>query len=375
MGPRSTGKTFLLEKLLPPENCSYINLLSSDVFLRLSAEPGLLGEMIDSHHKGVKRAGQMAVPKAVQIAVIDEIQRLPELLNEVHRLIEERGIRFLLTGSSARRLKREHANMLGGRAGMLNFFPLVYPEIPRFDLKRYLTVGGLPRVYAAEDPALELEAYVSVYLEQEIKIEANIRRLGPFSRFLKAAALSNGELINYANIASDAGVPASTVREYYSVLEDTLIGIVLDPWVKSEKRKAIQTAKFYFFDTGVCNYILGLHQLDRNSNFWGKSFEQYICLELKAYLSYFQRSKKLSFWRSINKQEVDFIIDDEIAIEVKSTKKVIPKHLAGIRALKEEEKLRKFYLVSDDPIERMHEGVSIIHWRSFLKALWAGGII
>ncbi len=358
LGPRSTGKTFLLRKLLPSQTCAYINLLSADIFLRLSAEPSLLGEMLGTH----------------KMAVIDEIQRLPELLNEVHNLIEDHNARFLLTGSSARRLKREHANMLGGRAGMLRFFPLVYSEIPHFNLEQYLLFGGLPRVCASDEPSQELEAYVSVYLEQEIKLEANVRHLGPFSRFLKSAALNNGELINYTNIASDSGVPVSTVREYYSILEDTLLGIPLEPWLESKKRKAIQTAKFYFFDTGVCHYILGTRQLDRNSNLWGKSFEQFMCVEIKAYLSYISSRKKLTFWRSINKHEVDFLIDDEVAIEVKSTKKILPKHLSGMRALKEEKIIRKFYMVSEDKIERVSEGVSMMHWSSFLKALWGGEI-
>lgn len=359
LGPRSTGKTFLLRKLLPNKKCVYINLLSADTFLRLSTEAALLGELLGTY----------------KMAVIDEIQRMPELLNEVHNLIEDKKARFLLTGSSARRLKREHANMLGGRAGMLIFSPLVYPEISNFNLEKYLLYGGLPRVYDSDDPKLELEAYISVYLEQEIKLEANLRHLEPFSRFLKSAAFNNGELINYTNIASDSSVPASTVREYYTILEDSLVGIIIEPWLESKKRKAIQTAKFYFFDTGVCNYILGIQHLDRNTNLWGKLFEQFICMELKAYLSYFQRKKKLMFWRSINKQEVDFVIDNEIAVEVKSTKKILPSHMLGINALKEEKIFKKFYIVSEDKLERVSEGVSIMHWTSFLKALWNEEIV
>ncbi|PWU14173.1 MAG: hypothetical protein C5B49_13535 [Bdellovibrio sp.] len=235
--------------------------------------------------------------------------------------------------------------------------------------------GGLPPIYSSEAPEIELDAYVSVYLEQEVKLEAHVRNLSPFSRFLKSAAMNNGELINYANVANDSGVPATTVREYYGILEDTLLGIVLEPWVESKKRKAIQTSKCYFFDPGVCHYILGTRHLDRNSNLWGKAFEQFICMEIRAYLSYFQKRKTLRFWRSINKQEVDFIIGDEVAIEVKSAKKILSKHLLGIRALKEEKIIRKFYLVSEDRIDRKHEDVSILHWTSFLAKLWGGEII
>ncbi|MBF0360295.1 MAG: ATP-binding protein [Oligoflexia bacterium] len=359
-GPRSTGKTYSIKKNLPKyKNCLYVNLLSADTYLRLSNEPGLLSQMIANH----------------KMVVIDEVQRLPILLNEVHNIIEEKKVKFLLTGSSARRLKREDANLLGGRAGSIHFFPLKFMEINNFDLEKYLLYGGIPRVYDSDEPEVELDSYVNLYLEQEIKLECNLRALLPFNRFIKSAALNNGELLNFSNVASDSEVSASTVREYYSVLEDTLMGFMLEPWTESKKRKAIQTAKFYFFDPGVCHYILGSKHLDRNSNMWGKAFEQFICLELKAYLSYYQRRKKLFFWRSINKQEVDFIIGNDVAIEVKSTKKIEQKHLLGLRALKEEKIIKDFYIISDDKIERVsEEGFKIIHWKKFLQKLWSGEI-
>jgi predicted AAA+ superfamily ATPase len=219
---------------------------------------------------------------------------------------------------------------------------------------------------------MELEAYVATYLEQEIKIEANVRRPEPFGRFLKSAALCNGELLNFSNVASDSEVPSSTVREYYSILEDTLMGFFLEPWLESKKRKAIQTPKFYFFDPSVCHFILGVKALERNSNLWGKAFEQFLAMEIKAYLSYHQRRKKLYFWRNISKHEVDFIIDDEIAIEVKSTKKVLGRHLLGLKALKEEGIVKKLLLVSEDKMERSSEGIRIVHWRTFLDELWDG---
>ena len=213
------------------------------------------------------------------------------------------------------------------------------------------------------------------YIEQEIKLEANIRNLPPFHRFLKSAALSNGELINYANISNDAGVPATTVKEYYMVLEDGLIGYTLEPWVESKKRKAIQTAKFYFFDPGICHYITGTKSLDRNSNLWGKSFEQFILMELKSYNAYKQKRKKIYFWRSVNKQEVDFIIDDEVAIEVKSCKKITPKYLSGLKFLQEENIIKTFYIISEDPINRLEDGfIHALYWKDFLKNLWNGEI-
>lgn len=360
-GARSTGKSFWIQKSLDLTDVYSLNLLQSSFYLRLSEDPGLLESLIEESRKTT--------------VVIDEVQRLPILLNEVHRLIENRGYRFLLTGSSARSLKRERANMLGGRAGLMNFYPLSWSEIPDFSLNKFLNFGGLPRVYLSEDPTLELDSYVNNYLEQEIKIEANVRSLAPFHRFLKSAALNNGELIAYANISNDSGVPASTVKDYYEILKDSLIGYPLEPWMDSKKRKAIQTAKFYFFDPGVCHFIQGIKGLDRHSNHWGKAFEQFILMELRAYNSYHQRRQEICFWRSVNKQEVDFVIGDEIAIEVKSTKRVSKNHLNGLEALKEENVFKRLFIVSDDPLDRVEQKhIHLLHWKTFLKRLWDGEI-
>lgn len=360
-GARSTGKSFWIRHNIDPESVLFINLLSSDNYNLLLENTASLEGMVKASKKN--------------LIVIDEIQRIPGLLNEVHRLIEDQGCKFLLTGSSARALKRNHANMLGGRAAFLNFYPLSFAEVPDFDLQRFLFYGGLPRVYLSEDPVLELDSYNATYIEQEIKLEANIRNLAPFHRFLKSAALNNSELISYANISSDSAVPVSTVKQYYTVLEDSLIGYRLEPWIESRKRKAIQTSKFYFFDTGVCNFIQGIQSLDRNTSQWGKCFEQFILMELKAYISYRQKRKSLCFWRSVNKQEVDFIIGDEIAVEVKSSKRVSRSHFSGLKALNEENRIKNFYLVSEDPVQRIEEGfIHIVHWKTFLQNLWGGEI-
>lgn len=222
---------------------------------------------------------------------------------------------------------------------------------------------------------LELDAYVSGYLDLEVKAESLVRNLIPFHRFIKTAAMFNGELINYANISSDAAIPASTVKEYFSVLEDTLFGFVLEPWVESKKRKAIQTGKFYFFDTGVCNIIIGASKIERASSLWGKSFEQFIAMELRAFLSYKLKRERLSFWRSENKQEVDFLIGESVAIEVKASHRISKKHLGGLKALREEKIFKSFYVISEDELERIEDGVHIIHWRTFLQKLWGGLII
>jgi predicted AAA+ superfamily ATPase len=357
-GPRSSGKTFLIKES-HNEKIKYINLLNSDEYFKLANRPSILRDMCEGYKH----------------VVIDEIQKLPILLDEVHFLIEEKYIKFLLTGSSARRLKREHANMLGGRAGTLQLYPLCSKEIENFNLEKYLNRGGLPRIYNCDDVEIEFEAYLHNYLEQEIQIESNIRNLQPFSRFLKCAALSNGQLINYQNIASDVGLSAVTIREYYQILEDTLLGFKLDPWLESKKRKAIQTSKFYLFDIGVVNYICDRKHVEPSSKEWGDAFEQFIIMEIKAFIMYFQKRHKLSFWRNQSKHEVDVIIDSTIGIEIKSTDNILPKHLTGLKALMEESITKKHIVVSFDPIERVENGIEILFWKKFLDKLWAGKIL
>ncbi len=356
-GPRSTGKSFWIKKTLS-KDVLYINLLSAGTLLKLEENPEFLEQMMDINN--------------YKLCVIDEIQKIPKLLDEVHRLIEDRDFKFMLTGSSARKLKRNFANLLGGRASQISFFPLCFSEIPQFDLEKHLLFGGIPRIYNSKNPSHQLADYIQLYLEQEIQIEANLRQLGPFQRFLKTAALNSSEMLQYTNISSDAGVPLTTVKEYYRILEDTLIGATLEPWIESKKRKAIQTAKFYFFDNGVQNALLGINTIDRNSDYWGKLFENFILIEIKAYNSYQQKNKKIYYWRSVNKQEVDFIVDPILAIKVKSTKKITEKHLAGLMALREENLIEKFIIISNDPISRLYDGISIIPWQVFIKNLWSG---
>ncbi len=353
LGPRSTGKSTLIGQQLG-RKALIIDLLDSDYYLRLQSRPKDLEFMIENR----------------KLVVLDEIQKIPQLLDEVHRLIEKKKITFLLTGSSARKLKRNHSNMLAGRAWVANLFPLVTDEIPSFNLDRYLQYGGLPQVYSSKYPVEELKAYVKTYLYEEIQSEALARNIPSFSRFLEVAALFNGELINFTNIGSDSQLSPSTVREYYRLLEDTLMGFMLQPWTKSKKRKAIQTAKFYFFDTGVVSTLARTETLDRNSDLYGKAFEHFIGMELKAYLSYRRLSDELTFWRSINGQEVDFIIGNHTAIEVKSTKKVDEKHLKGLRALREENYFKKYYLISHDAIPQTIHGIICRPWKTFLEELW-----
>jgi predicted AAA+ superfamily ATPase len=354
-GPRSTGKTTLIRQQLA-KTATVIDLLDSRYFLRLSGAPHELESII------------AAAP--AEIIVIDEIQRIPELLNEIHRLIETHKLTFLLTGSSVRKLRRGKANLLAGRVWEARMFPLIYREIPDFSLDRYLQYGGLPAVYLSEYPEEELNAYVNTYLKEEIMAEGLIRRLPPFSRFLKTIALANGEMINFTKLANDCQVPPSTVTEYVGLLEDTLIGFLLPAWIDSKKRKAIKTGKFYFFDPGVTHMLSGTETLDRNSNLYGKSFEQFIWMELRAYLSYRRKTLSLTYWRSKSGHEVDFLLGTKTAIEVKASKKVSKNDIKGLKYLKEEGVFQNFILVSQDPVSSLTDNILTTPWQKFLSDLW-----
>jgi len=356
-GPRATGKTTLIQQQLA-KKAIVIDLLDSRYFLRLSSAPQELESLIE------------AAP--AETIVIGEIQRIPELLNEIHRLIETKtkNLTFLLTGSSARKLRRGQANLLAGRVWEARMFPLIYREIPDFKLNRYLQYGGLPAVYLSDYPEEELNAYVNTYLKEEIMAEGLIRRLPPFSRFLKTMALANGEMINFTKLANDCQVPPSTVAEYVGRLEDTLIGFLLPAWTESKKRKAIKTGKFYFFDPGVTHMLAGTETLDRNSNLYGKSFEQFICMELRAYLSYRRKKIPLTYWRSKNGHEVDFLLGTKIAIEVKAAKKVSKNDFKGLKYLNEEGVFQTLILVSQDPVSTRNGNILAIPWQKFLSDLW-----
>lgn len=359
-GPRATGKSTLVRQQLSG-SATIIDLLDSRIFLRLSSAPYDLESLID--------AGDHA------LVVIDEIQRIPELLNEVHRLIEGREIRFLLTGSSARKLRRGQANLLAGRVWEARLFPLTWKEAPDFNLKKYLRYGGLPTVYLSPLPEEELDAYVNTYLREEIMAEGLIRNLPPFTRFLRSIALANGEVINFTKLASDCQVAVTTVREYVSLLDDTLVGFFLPAWSESKKRKAIKSGKFYFFDPGVTHTLTGTRTIDRNSDLFGRSFEQFIGMEIRAYLSYRRNKLPLTYWRSTHGHEVDFLIGERTAVEVKAAARLTPGDFKGLRALAEERVFTDYFLVSQDPVATRQADIRAIHWEEFLNRLWRDEII
>lgn len=360
-GPRGTGKSFLIRQSFK-DNVLIINLLRSEDYLDLSLNPEKLRQRIN--------------PKKDKLVIIDEVQKIPQLLNEVHDLIETYKIHFLLTGSSTRKLKSKDANLLGGRARRAELFPLCFSEIPDFNLETYLRFGGLPIVIDSQEPKEDLSSYLMNYLNEEIKLEGTVRKIDFFHRFLETAALSSSETIRFSNIASDIGVSEPTVKSYYQILEDTLLGFTLSPWRKGQSRKSVSAQKFYFFDTGVLHTILRSPDvLDRNSHFYGKTFEQFIAQELRAYLSYRRKDDPFQYWRSSDKYEVDFVIGDKIAIEVKSAKKVKSEFLTGLTQVKNEGKFEKRILVTQDPIEGTVDGIHYYHWKSFLIKLWNDQII
>ena len=359
-GPRSTGKSTLLKRQLP--DAVRINLLDSSYLLRLTQSPQDL--------QSVAESGGPLGPHS--LVVIDEIQKIPALLNEVHRLIEDHQWRFLLTGSSARTLKAAGVNLLGGRARIAKLFPLTSHELgERFQLERALLHGTLPHVYFSDEPVEDLSAYVTTYINEEIKQEGLVRKIPSFLTFLKLAALTNGQMLNFAKIASDTAVAATTIREYYKILEDTLIGTMVEAWQDSTKRKAITTAKFYFFDCGVVHRIQDVRALERNSDLYGRAFEHWMFTEISAYLSYTRSLDSLRYWRSTTQFEVDFLIGSEAAIEVKATTKVQKADVKNLLALQEEGVFKRYYLVTHDPVETLKDGVYFLHWRSFLERLWS----
>jgi predicted AAA+ superfamily ATPase len=312
-----------------------------------------------------------------QPIIVDEVQKVPDLLDEIHWLIENQSLRFILCGSSARKLRRGHGNLLGGRAIRYELFPLVYPEIPDFALEKALNDGLLPPHYGSELTRKQLESYVGDYLKEEITAEAVTRNIPGFSRFLEIAAMANGEIVQFSNIARECGVSAPTVKSYYQILDDTLIGRFIPVFQKRPKRRVILAPRFYFFDVGVVGFLTRRGRVEQGSELFGRAFEHFILMELTANASYSGLHYPISYWRTASQLEVDFILGDhEIALEVKGTSFAQPHHLRGLAAFGDEYKIRRRILVTTDPKPRLLEGkIEILPWRIFLEDLWSGKII
>lgn len=361
LGPRQTGKSTLIKQQFSSKDFPhFISLLKSSEFLRYQTDPGLL----------IKEFESSDVPLTI---IIDEIQKLPKLLDDIHYLIEEKKHRFVLTGSSARKLKKEGVNLLGGRAKTIYFHPLVTQEIgldKNFDLQKAMSFGMLPSIWDSSNPTEDLQDYVSTYLKEEIFAESVVRNLQKFSRLLEVAALGHGQIINYTKIGQDVGLSPSTIIEHYKILMDTLILVEVPSLSTQLKRKNIITSKYYFFDIGVTRTILKRRELKDNDADFGIFFESFIFQELFAYTTY-KRLATLRYWRSTSDFEVDFILNDEIAIEVKSTKKILSEDFKGLKALQDEKKCSKYYLVSRDEKSQKMGEIEALPWSEFLQKLWS----
>jgi predicted AAA+ superfamily ATPase len=365
-GPRQSGKSTLLRGLFP--EAPYYDLLLAKEYRRLAANPGLLAE--ECAALGWSRKSQ---PQPI---IIDEVQKLPELLDEVHALISRLGLRFILTGSSPRKLLRGGGNLLGGRAVRHEMFPFVSAEVPDLDLDRALNHGLLPRHYLSAKPGPLLDAYVGDYLREEVLAEALTRSLPAFQRFLEAAAFSNGQIVNFTSISREIGVAANTVRGYFEVLVDTLIATWVPAWTKRAKRRVIESPRFYFFDVGVVNDLSHRGKLHPGSAEYGAAFEHFLFMELRAHTSY-RGGLPISYWRTASGLEVDFILGDgQIAIEAKSSDNITSDHLKGLRAWREEHPHSRCLLVSRAPRARITEDkIEILPWQSFVKMLWQGQLV
>ena len=358
-GPRSTGKTTLLSKAFP--SAKIYDLLHPETYRRLHTRPQLLEEENTNKSK---------------IIVIDEIQKCVGLLDIVQFLIHK-GYKFLLTGSSARKLKRGSANLLAGRAWFAQLFPLTFSEIPKFSLLKYLNCGGLPQVYGSPDYKEELSNYVNLYLKEEIQNESLTRNIGNFSEALELIARSNGEELNYDQFSQDLQISPNTLRNYISILDDTLLGFKLRGYTKTKKRKAISRSKYYLFDIGVTNTLCERSNIKEKSELFGKIFEHFIILEMRAFLSYSRKNLEMFYWRAQKSfMEVDLIIDHKLAIEIKSTSLVQDKHLKGLRSLKDEGLIKKYVVVSLDTNERItSDKIHILPWKVFLNKLWKNQLL
>ena len=367
-GPRQTGKSsFIRNQLVGGEFAKENNvalfwtLLDGRLRLKLLSDIGLLRQEVE-----VRNLHDCVI-------VIDEIQKIPELLDEIHLLIEERNIRFLLTGSSARKLKNTGVNLLGGRATERHFHPFCFAEVgshENYNIPFIFEHGLLPSMFFSEDLDEDLAAYINTYLTEEIAAEGAARNIPAFARFLNTAALTNAQILNYTNIANDAQIPVQTVRQWYQVLEDTLLGYQIEPFTKTKKRKAIATAKFYFFDIAIARSLRNIPAPAEGTTEYGEYFEQLICMELKAWIDYTRPRSKLTYWRSTSNMEVDFCVDEEIAIEAKSTMNVTEKHLKGLKALREEGIFKRYVVVCQEEHPRHIDGIEILPWKYFLKGLW-----
>lgn len=362
-GPRQVGKSTYVQSLLTKQDL-YINLLPQRTFLNYVREPGVFRQEVLAHKQQYNKF----------VCIVDEIQKIPTLLDEVHDLIENHGIKFILTGSSARKLKRGAANLLAGRASTYHLYPCTYNELgSNFKLERALLVGLLPVLWAdllnIEDQKEFLESYVDVYLREEIQAESIVRNIAPFTRFIDIVANNDGEIVNYSNIARECGVSLKTVKEYYQILEDTFLAYRIDPWSKSIRKRLVSHPKYYLFDSGITNTLCRQYR-SLNSEVRGRRFEQFIILQFIALNNYYKFGFEYFFWRTNTGVEIDLILTLEkkvvAAIEIKSSNIITNSDAYGLLQFKEEYPEVNAYIVA--PIDRarlFNSGIQLLPWQNF----------
>lgn len=360
-GGRQTGKSTLLKERFP--KAVYIDLLKSDVRNRFKQHPEEFRESL------------LRYPPET-LVIVDEIQKVPELLDEVHWLMVEKGLWFILSGSSARKIKKSGANNLGGRAIPETLFPLVSAEIPDFDLERAVQNGMIPRHYAVANARNRMRAYIDLYLKEEIIEEALVQNADEFVRFMEVAAIMDGEILNYENVASDCEVSANTVKAYYKILVDTLLGFEVPAYRKVIKRKLYKAPRFYYFDVGIANHLTKRYQLAPRTPEYGHAFEHLIMQEIAAYLGYTNSDEELTYWHTYENLEVDAVIGDaRVAIEIKSKEHIDHDDKKGVTEFAKEHPDTRQIIVSRDRISRRSGDVDLYYVTDFFKALWAGKII
>jgi len=360
LGPRQTGKSTLLRASLP--DALFLDLLDARTFRSLAVAPNLIGE----------RA--RALKGRHRVVIVDEIHRLMEL---------DKSLCFILTGSSARKLRTRGRNLLGGRAGLVRMHPIAYPELGtasgRHSWAEMLRWGGLPAVLDSKTAKDDLQAYVGLYLQEEIRGEGLARSVPNFSRFLETAAAMNGEILNYTKLGNDAQLSPRTVRDYFQILQDTLVGDLLPPFQHTRTRKAVATEKFYFFDVGVTNALVERWSVSPRTPEYGRALEHLVEREIRASIDYLRSDRHLFFWRSLSRIEVDFVLAEGqkpvVAIEVKASRSVSQQDLKGLRAFAEDWPRIRKVVVSLEPHPRTTEvGVEILPMEEFLARLWGKAI-
>ena len=362
-GPRQTGKSTFVKSLISRKDL-YVDLLPQRNFLNYAKNPGRLREEILAH---LRRYDD-------PLCIVDEIQKIPALLDEVHELIESRGIRFILTGSSTRKLRRGGANLLAGRAYTYHLFPLTISEIgDGFDLGRAIILGSLPVLWDSheEDAHEFLRSYTDTYLKEEVAAEGLVRDIGPFAKFLDIAAANDGETVNFNNIARECAVSVKTVQQYFQILEDTFLAFRVPAWTKSERRRLVSHPRYYLFDTGVTNALAHTltHQL--NPRIFGRRFEQFVICQLMARVHYKRLDRQFYYWRTNHGAEVDLLLcaGNRIvcALEIKSSHNIVGEQLGGLKSfIKDNPGIPAYVLGAGQSRRRLHDDITVINWDEFI---------